>query len=263
MTPRQIIASHIRQYRTIPAGSIIWLHAPGFEDFVSVDEVGRSLDTWLEKMGMPSELTIHLDTPEGDFEDQWCLETAILKQPPPVREVVEPAKVIARRERVAVFGEKTIVTAERIIQLYTDYLANMFRREFGYIGKSPDVRVNWAAKNSWGGHRNITISPGYLYEPDLVEIYGQRIFACHFHEYAHVCMDNEIGSFYSINRLDHLKALVAHELAHFFQFNTHPLNFESQNAKQQLPRLDYRTPHGKGWQFIYRHLKKPLNLRLN
>lgn len=177
MTPRQIIASHIRQYRTIPAGSIIWLHAPGFDDFVSVDEVGRSLDAWLEKMGTPSELTIHLDTPEGDFEDQWCLETSIFKLPPPVREVVEPAKVIARRKRVTAFGEKTIFNAERIIQLYTDYLTNMYRREFGYIGKSPDVRVNWATKHSWGGHRNITISPGYLYEPDLVEIYGLRMFA--------------------------------------------------------------------------------------
>lgn len=263
MTPRQIIASHIRQHRTIPAGSIIWLHAHGLDDLVSIDEVGCSLDSWLEKMGSPDELTIHLDTPEGDFEDQWILETSIFKRPPPIREVIEPAKVIARRERVAVFGEKMIATAEHIIHLYTNYLANMYRRDFGYVGKSPLVRVNWAAKNSWGSRRYITISPGYLYAPELVEAFGMRGFAYRYHEYAHICEDKEIGAFYSINRLDHLKALVAHELAHFFQFNTHPHNFESQNVNQQLPRLDYRTPHGKGWQFIYRYLKKPLNLRLN
>lgn len=177
MTPRQIIASHIRQHRTIPPGSIIWLHANGLDDLVSIDEVGCSLDSWLKKIGSPPELTIHLDTPEGDFEDQWCLDTSIFKHAPPVREVVEPAKVIARRERVAVFGEKMIATAEHVIHLYTDYLANMFCRDFGYVGKKPLVRVNWAAKNSWGGHRNITISPGYLYETDLVEIYGLRMFA--------------------------------------------------------------------------------------
>ncbi|MEX9785668.1 MULTISPECIES: hypothetical protein [Providencia] len=263
MTPRQIIASHIRQHRTIPPGSIIWLQANGLDDLVSIDEVGGSLDSWLEKIGSPPELTIHLDTPEGDFEDQWCLDTSIFKHAPPVREVVEPAKVIARRERVAVFGEKMIATAEHVIHLYTDYLANMFCRDFGYVGKKPLVRVNWSAKNSWGGHRNITISPGYLYETDLVEIYGLRMFACYFHEYAHVCKDKEIGSFYSINRLDHLRALVAHELAHFFQFNTASKNYNQHDAKQHLPRLDYRTPHGEGWQYIYRYLKMPLNLRLN
>ncbi|MEI9747423.1 MULTISPECIES: M48 family metalloprotease [Morganellaceae] len=262
MTPRQTIAAYVRQNRTIPPGSILWLYASGMDDLVSTDEVDGSLDAWLEKIGAPSELTVYLDTPEGDFEDEWCIDTSILSQPVPIRKATVPAKVIARRERVEAFGEKVISTAEQITQLYTDYLTNMYRRDFGYVGGSPLVRVNWAAKHSWGGHRNITISPGYLYEPDLVEIYGLHMFACHFHEYAHVCMDKEIGSFYSSNRLDHLKALVAHELAHFLQSNTHSRNF-TQAATQHLPRLDYRTPHGEGWQFLYRYLKKPLNLRLN
>ncbi len=36
-----------------------------------------------------------------------------------------------------------------------------------------------------------------------------------YHEYAHIEQRKDIGAFYSINQLDHIKGVVAHELAHF------------------------------------------------
>lgn len=259
MTPRQIIASHIRQNRTIPTGSIIWLHVAGMEDLVSIDEVGRSLDTWLDKVGSPSELSVYLDTPEGDFEDEWCINTKDLNKLPLKPKPKPPRKVTARQEIVAAFGERMILTAEKITQLYADYLVARYQRDYAYIGKLPVVRVNWGAKNSWGCSRYITIGPAYLYRPELATLYSGRYFGYRFNEYLHVCQDLEIGSFYSMSRLDHIKAIVAHELAHFFQFNARKHNFDSSIAKECLPQLDYRTSHGEGWQYLYRYMRKPFN----
>ncbi|EOZ3813681.1 hypothetical protein ACQLNZ_005298, partial [Citrobacter youngae] len=70
----------------------------------------------------------------------------------------------------------------------------------------------------------------------------------------------DIGAFYSINQLDHIKGVVAHELAHFCQRHTGKDNFKF--GFPVLPEKDFRTAHGDGWQFLYAFFRTELNKRI-
>lgn len=251
MTPLQIIKAHVRQYRSIPKGAIFWLNHEKADDFIGVDETGRSLDLWLKSQGHPACVEIILDCPDDDF-DRWLIDAKELLTAPKISPKI-PKQVEARESAIASYGSKKITCAETIINLYAEYLLSKYRKDFGYIGKTPVVRINWNSKHSWGGNRGFTISPSYLYSPS-------GYFGFCFNEYQHIAEREDIGKFLSFNRHDHLKALVAHELAHFLQRHTSLSCFRA--ASCSLPQLNYRTAHGEGWQYIYAYLREPLNARL-
>lgn len=64
-------------------------------------------------------------------------------------------------------------------------------------------------------------------------------------EYGHINNDPEIGAFVSDNPEDHVRALVAHELAHAVHW------WEMEQGKPAD-----RTEHGPAWQAIYRTLRR-------
>ncbi|HCL5581011.1 TPA: hypothetical protein N2N40_002439 [Citrobacter freundii] len=242
MTVRQAIIQNVRQFRTVPAGSFLWLDIPGADDFIDCREV-RNLDALLEKYGKPEELVVHLDTPEGDFEDSFRIDVYDLINPPALPRKTNGA-IEARERVVASFGAKKIENVEALVAFYAGYLLAQFRVSHGYNGPDPVVKTRWHTKSSWGGQRGITISPGYLYRST------SDFFGFTFREYQHVSQSPLIGDFISLNRLNHVKALVAHELAHFLQRNT---------EYASLPALDYRRSHGEGWQYLYTVTRADLN----
>ena len=65
-----------------------------------------------------------------------------------------------------------------------------------------------------------------------------------FVEYTHIHQSSDIGGFISDNPLDHIRALIAHELAHA----VHWWNIET------LSEEDTKS-HGTAWQAIYRALR--------
>lgn len=238
----QAIRQNIRQFRTIPPGSILWLDIPGANDLIESHAL-NSLSNLMSVYGNPERLVVHLDTPDGDFEDSFDIDIADLKCPPvPVPRVNSATS--SRNAVIDVYGLKVIETVETLVPHYTGILLGKFRRRYGYTGPVPDIKVKWHTKHSWGGWKGITISPGYLYA--LKSTY----YSIYFREYSHIDKLPNIGGFYSCNRLNHIKALVAHELAHFLQRHTN---------QACLPSLDYRTPHGEGWQYLYSITRKDLN----
>lgn len=246
MSVRQAIIQNIRRFRTVPSGSFLWLDIPGADDFIECREV-RSLDTLLAKYGKPEELVVHIDTPDGDFEDSFRIDVCDLVNPP-----AQPRKtnraIEARENAIRSFGAKKIENVETLVAFYAGYLLAQFRASHGYTGPDPVVKTRWHTKSSWGGRKGITISPGYLYSSP------SDFFGFTFFEYRHVSQSPFIGDFISLNRLNHVKALVAHELAHFLQRNT---------AYASLPALDYRRGHGEGWQYIYAVTRADLNRYVN
>lgn len=69
-----------------------------------------------------------------------------------------------------------------------------------------------------------------------------------FHvEYARIIDDPDIGSFVSDDWRDHVKAVIAHELAHAIAYWN----------KREIKGRDIK-PHGSEWRKIYRHLRKEL-----
>ncbi|EOC0011686.1 hypothetical protein ACI0X9_003373 [Cronobacter turicensis] len=242
MTLRQAIVRYINMFRDVPGRSLLWLDLPGADDLVECREVSNLSDL-LSRFGHPESVLVHLDTPEGDFEDTFRIRVSDLKKPPVLASKRNGAQ-LARDEVVARFGLKKIDNVERLAVKYGSFLLERFRASHGYRGPEPHVRVRWHTKISWGGPRGITISPSYLYSTK------SDFFGFVFHEYRHVTSSSDTGHFVSLNRLNHVKALVAHELAHFLQCHA---------DKANLPQLDYNRAHGKGWQHIYAILRKDLN----
>ncbi|MCU6593593.1 hypothetical protein [Klebsiella pneumoniae] len=242
VTVRKAIIQNVRQFRTVPAGSFLWLDIPGADDFIESREV-RNLDALLEKYGKSEELVVHLDTPEGDFEDSFRINVCDLINPPALPCKTNGA-IEAREIVVTSFGAKKIENVEALVTFYAGYLLEKFRASHGYTGPDPIVKTRWHTKSSWGGRKGITISPGYLYNT------SSDFFGFAFREYRHVSKSPLIGDFISLNRLNHVKALVAHELAHFLQRNT---------EYASVPALDYRRSHGEGWQYLYTVTRADLN----
>lgn len=104
VTVRKAIIQNVRQFRTVPAGSFLWLDIPGADDFIESREV-RNLDALLEKYGKSEELVVHLDTPEGDFEDSFRINVCDLINPPALPCKTNGA-VEAREIVVTSFGAK-------------------------------------------------------------------------------------------------------------------------------------------------------------
>ncbi|ELO5146952.1 hypothetical protein QHC70_003698 [Citrobacter freundii] len=242
MSIHQAIACNIRQYRTIPKGSFLWLDVPGADDFLDSREV-KSIPALLERYGQLKDVIVHLDTPEGDFEDAFRFDVRDLKTPPAVPLQSNWARE-ARDAVIANFGQKRIEHVESLVEFYTGHLLAQFRKSHNYTGPAPKIRTRWHTKNSWGGRKGITISPGYLYSSK------SDFFGFTYREYRHVSKSPLIGDFISLNRINHVKALVAHELAHFLQYNT---------AHASVPSLDYRRSHGEGWQYLYTVTRADLN----
>ncbi|EGT5675410.1 hypothetical protein AGJ34_20810 [Cronobacter dublinensis subsp. dublinensis] len=242
MTLRQAIVRNINMFRDVPLRSLLWLDLPGAGDLVECREVSNLSDL-LSRFGHPESVLVHLDTPDGDFEDTFRIRVSDL-QNPPVPASKRNGAQLARDKVVARFGLKKIDNVERLAVMYASFLLERFRASHGYRGPEPRVRVRWHTKISWGGSRGITISPGYLYSTK------SDFFGFVFREYRHVSNSPDTGNFVSLNRLNHVKALVAHELAHFLQ----------QHASQaNLPDLDYSRAHGEGWQYIYASMREDLN----
>lgn len=240
MTIRQAIVQNIRQFRTVPQGSLFWLDIPGADDLIECREV-RCIDTLLEKHGKPQDLLVHLDSPLGDFEDSFVIDVSDLKNPPNVTRKSNMA-VKAREDAITRFGAKKIESIEALVVFYAGYLLDQFRVSHCFTGPTPSVKTKWHTKSSWGGRNGITISPGYLYD--------SAYFRFRFREYQHISESPVIGDFTSLNRLNHVKALVAHELAHFLQRHT---------RHASVPDLDYRRSHGEGWQYLYSVTRAELN----
>lgn len=242
MSVRQEIIQNIKQFRTVPSGSILWLDIPGADDLIDSRDV-RSIHTLLEKYGHPKALVVHLDTPNGDFEDSFNIDIGDLVNPP----ALPPKKnreIEAREKVISKFGAKMIENVEVLVEFYSKHLLSKFRVTHAYNGPEPVVKTRWHTKSSWGGRTGITISPHYLYgsNPDF--------FGFLYREYNHISHSPVIGNFLSLNRLNHVKALVAHELAHFLQRN---ITYAS------VPVLDYRRSHGEGWQYLYAVIRTDLN----
>lgn len=98
-----------------------------------------------------------------------------------------------------------------------------------------DIRVK-RIQRSWGGltrdgSPRITISAEY------------ELASGKFNEYPRICKVKGIGEFHSANAIDHIHAVVAHEVAH---------------------AADYwngdRSSHGNQWRVLYRALRKHLNV---
>lgn len=248
MTPRQIIRSHIAAERTLPRGTLIWLFYEDADDLISLSEVGDNLERWHQRVGSPEEIQVILDMPDDDSE-AWLFSPTILFTPR-----MKTRILTVRDKAVARYGISRIVTAEKVVFLYSWYLMDLYRQVYGFTGPEPEVRVNWNAKHSWGGARAITISPSSIYPDSDTPRYR-------YHEYAHIEQDKDIGAFYSINQLDHIKGVVAHELAHFCQRHTGKNNFKY--GFPLLPEKNYRTAHGDGWQFLYAFFRTELNKRIH
>lgn len=246
MTMRQAIVQNIRQYRTVPAGSLLWLDIPGADDLIEVREI-NSIDSLLKHHCIPDALKVHLDTPDGDFEDTFLIDVGDLKSPPALNEKPNRAHS-ARQDVISRFGRHKIESAEHLAKRYALLLLERYRVSHGYTGPEPRVWIRWHTKVSWGGMRGITISPGYLYQS------RSDFFGFVFSEYSHIRENPVTGNFTSLNRLNHVKALVAHELAHFLQRHA---------EKAALPHLNYRRAHGDGWQYIYGVLRADLNRYIN
>ncbi|MEG8995586.1 hypothetical protein U4T15_24180, partial [Klebsiella pneumoniae] len=161
MSVRQAIIHNVRKFRAVPAGSFLWLDIPGADDLIESREV-RNLDFLLAEYGMPEELVVHLDTPEGDFEDSFCIDVCDLVNPPALPRKTNRA-LEARERVVTLFGAKKIENVEALVTFYAGYLLEKFRASHGYTGPDPIVKTRWHTKSSWGGRKGITISPGYLY----------------------------------------------------------------------------------------------------
>lgn len=248
MTPRQIIRSHIAAERTLPRGTLIWLFYEDADDLISLNEVGANLERWHQRAGSPEEIQVILDMPDDDSE-AWRFSPIELFTPR-VKKTVQTARDIA----VSRYGATRIITAEKVIFLYASYLMQLYRQEYGFIGPEPKININWSARHSWGGSRYITISPSSVYPDSDTPRYR-------FHEYAHIENRHDIGAFYSINPLDHVKGIVAHELAHFCQRHTKRDNFK--NGKCELPEVNFNTAHGVGWQHLYAFFRSELNVRVH
>lgn len=66
-----------------------------------------------------------------------------------------------------------------------------------------------------------------------------------FIEYSHIHKDHDIGSFISDNPLDHVRAVVAHEIAHAIHW------WHINECGHKRTR-----PHGGDWRFLYRALRR-------
>lgn len=246
MTLRQNIIENIRPYRTVPPGSLLWLELPGEDDFIECREI-KDFAALLDTAGRPDNIVVHLDTPEGDFEDAFCFECTDLIHP------CKMPKPLSRNDKarlsvVEMHGHKRIEMLEKLIFKYAGLLVHRFREQYGYTGADPRIWVRWYTQRSWGGWRGFTISPASIYSPSTTA------FRYRYPEYAHIEDRDDIGSFISMNPINHVKALVAHELAHFLQRHA---------SQSNLPRLDYRTAHGEGWQYIYAITRSELNRYIN
>ena len=247
MTPRQIILSHITAEKALPRGTLIWLFYENADDLISLNEVGDNLERWHQRVWSPEEIQVILDMPDDDSE-VWLFSPTKLFSPR-----VKTPVLTARDRAVARYGVSRVMTAEKVVFLYSGYLLHLYRQAYGFTGPAPEVRVNWSAKHSWGGRSSITISPSSIYPDSDTPRYR-------YHEYAHIEQRKDIGAFYSINQLDHIKGVVAHELAHFCQRHTGKDNFKF--GFPVLPEKDFRTAHGDGWQFLYAFFRTELNKRI-
>ncbi|EKN3501210.1 hypothetical protein ACQIBV_004187 [Yersinia enterocolitica] len=100
MTPYQCIAANIRQFRTIPKGSLLWVDVPQHDIFLSVLDIDA--DHLIELVGHDAVIKIHLDTPEGDFDDVFEFPVTRFKEP---ELPVKPKKQSNRDKVVRIHGK--------------------------------------------------------------------------------------------------------------------------------------------------------------
>lgn len=233
------IRSHIRAFRSIPRGSILWFEIDG--QLHSPDEIDQNL---LHKLKNDRDIfTIHLDTPDGDFENTFELPVEALN----VAEEKSRAKGSTYRQLViAEQGNDEVIRVEKLVNDYALECTSYFQSLFTIKLSEMTIKTRWHFGRSTGGKNGISVGVGYLYA-------SRYSFRYRFEEYAAISKDEDIGDFWSGDRTDHVKALVCHEAAHFIQAHTRGSN---------LPSYDYRKPHGNGWRFIYRVLRQKLNTEM-
>lgn len=223
----------IRQYRSIPKGSIICIEIMGQEYETLELEDGYTKSFFGEK-----HIEVLMDVPSGNFFKRYRFSASLDDL---YRERVIVGSINYRRLAIGKLGIDKVEKAEQLVIDYTKRLLS----EFDFINPgniSPVVNPKWRKGLSNGSSKIINISLG-------------SIFFNHgdvFDEYYRIKADPEIGSFVPTNKDHFIKAIVAHEVAHFLQHNVnHLTNIETS--------LNFKRPHGNGWQYLYRLLRRSLN----
>lgn len=112
--------------------------------------------------------------------------------------------------------------------------------ELPILNKSLTVNTKYKNQSCNGGYGQITI--------DLARI---RKGHTHFNEYKSIASHPVIGAMINVDSWLIIEAIIAHEVAHHVQreYAIH-MRPSWRNAMQK--------PHGKGWQMIYKYLRKSL-----
>lgn len=128
--------------------------------------------------------------------------------------------------------------------------------EFGsdYIRKEQVIEFSTAegVHTSKGGRHND--APYLKFALNRIITKSQKNAVVQFREYCSISDKSDIGSVTgSLEK--YIAVLVAHELAHVIQYQV-LYNLNSQEKWSGMTKIEIRKPHGEGWRFIYRILRK-------
>lgn len=141
-------------------------------------------------------------------------------------------------------GEKAVLEAE--VRSTAEAILDLVQRMPGFsYSHPPQIRCSTARSrtHSLGGPAGISIALRYYRGlPERIQ----------HHEYSRIRRDPEIGALGWIGWRDHLKAVVAHEMAHWVHLSSAARYPHEQGADA--------APHGRAWQEIYRIFRRHLGL---
>jgi hypothetical protein len=147
--------------------------------------------------------------------------------------------------------------AEQLVRDTVKHCCRVARRKEFDLGLpsdwKPTVRISWSENRSrsrggkgsrglYGGYGGISIVLAHRVPKDGLG--GGRHL-----EYSHIEKEPVIGAFTTLDWRNTVRAVVAHEVAHAIQ---HWLQWHGTGRHR---RIDYRTPHGIGWQRLYALLR--------
>lgn len=126
--------------------------------------------------------------------------------------------------------------------LMAKHLMKLYSKKFNLLIKTHGQR------RSWGGQQYISIANSHR------EIKGQESYK--FHEYARIRNDKVIGEINECDYITQVRAVVAHEVAHWFHHNLMQEQGGIMWHRTKQYRTGYNAPHGQHWQEIYAILRK-------
>ncbi len=149
-----------------------------------------------------------------------------------------------REDAIAKLGEGRVIEAEKVILDAVGLLLTapvLKKNGFSWRrGVAPEIEFRWKAGTSRGGKRGLSFAMlRHAMKPEQGAVYK---------EYSRLNAFPGIGDFTG-SRVDCLRVLAAHELAHWLQYE----------PKVRRPDWDFKPPHGEGFRRLYRILREALS----